>query len=93
MKRRLLSIFLVAAMIVSIFPITVFAGFSDAQGHWGQAEIEKWSAKGIILGSDNMFRPNDPITRGEMAVILDRVMRYQLKAENSFKDLGQRRYY
>ncbi len=107
MKRRLLSIFLVAAIIASIFPIAVFAEFSDVQGHWAQAvfaefsdvqghwaqaEIEKWSAKGIILGSDNMFRPNDPITRGEMAVILDRVMRYQLKAENSFKDLGQSWY-
>lgn len=92
MKRKLLSIFLVAAMIVSIFPITVFAEFSDVQGHWGQAEIEKWSEKGIIVGSDGMFRPNAPITRGEMAVILDRVMKYQVKADNSFKDLGQSWY-
>lgn len=92
MKKRILSVFLIVAMITLMLPTPAFAEFSDVQGHWGQKEIEKWSEKGIIQGSDNMFRPNAPVTRGEMAVMIDRIMKYQVKAGNSFKDLDQSWY-
>lgn len=38
------------------------------------------------------FEPNSPITRADMAVIIDRVMDYQTKAENTFADLGTAYY-
>lgn len=79
-------------MIISMLPARVSAAFSDVQGHWAQAEIEKWSEKGIIQGYNGIFRPNEPVTRAEMAVMLDRIMNYQEKADNLFNDLGQSWY-
>ena len=92
MRKRLVSILLTMVMLVSMLPVSASAAFSDVRGHWAQAEIEKWSEKGIVQGYGGMFRPNDPVTRGEMAVILDRIMKYQAKADNSFSDLDQSWY-
>lgn len=37
---------------------------------WAKDAIETLSAKGIIAGFNGMFRPNDTLTRGEMAKII-----------------------
>lgn len=69
--------------------ISFAADYPDIRGHWAEPELSKWIASGILEGSDNRFRPDDPVTRGEMAVILDRLMKYQKKSENAFSDLEQ----
>ncbi|MFR0924423.1 MAG: S-layer homology domain-containing protein, partial [Butyricicoccaceae bacterium] len=45
-----------------------------------------------IQGHDGDGEPNCPIIRADMAVIIDRVMDYQTKAENTFADLGTAYY-
>jgi len=80
------------AILIVIFTLgfssTVFATeFTDIDGHWAQDEIVKWSNNGLINGYEGKFNPNNTITRGEMAVIIDRLFDYQLSAENSFSDL------
>ncbi|MGE4485695.1 MAG: S-layer homology domain-containing protein, partial [Oscillospiraceae bacterium] len=95
MKKRVhksLAMLLAVCIIVMLFPATASAAYSDTQGHWAQTAVEKWSDLGILQGSDGMFRPDDPITRGEMAIIIDRIMQYQEKAQNSFTDLGDTFY-
>jgi len=95
MKNRIhksLACLLTLCMLVMLFPVTALAAFSDVQGHWAQSAIENWSDLGIIKGYDGAFRPNDPITRGEMAVVIDRVMKYQTVSINTFTDLGQAFY-
>ena len=47
---------------------------------------------GELNGYNEMFRPDDTITRGEMAVILDRMMYYTEKQQNTFTDLDQAFY-
>jgi uncharacterized protein YjdB len=96
MKRKLVSTLLVIAMLLFMLPIGTFAAltpsYSDSANHWAQPAIEKWSGMGIVKGLDGKFRPNDPITRGELAVIIDRIMKYQTAGKNSFSDLGQAFY-
>jgi len=46
--------------------------FIDARGHWAEKFIEAAASGGIIKGDDRGFRPNDPLTRAEAAVILSR---------------------
>ena len=47
------------------------AGFSDVeQGEWYYTYVNAAANTGIIAGSDGTFRPDDRITREEMAVIL-----------------------
>ena len=93
MKRRILSMALVGAMLLSAMSLTAFAAYSDVpESHWAGEAIEKWSGMGIVQGSEGQFRPGDAITRGEFAVIVDRMMRYQTKGQNVFTDLDQQYY-
>lgn len=55
------------------------AVFPDTEGHWAQSAIEKWSGEYRVLNGyeDGTFHPDDPITRGAFAGILNRFLRYQ----------------
>ena len=95
MKRKILSLILVFAMTVSLFTVgtgAVEPAYGDTAGHWAEATIESFSSLGLIEGYNGEFFPNKNITRGEMAVILDRLMDYQTAAKNSFSDLGEAFY-
>lgn len=46
----------------------------DVSGHWAEKSIRKAVRKGTMTGfPDGSFRPNDPLTRAELATILDRL--------------------
>jgi N-acetylmuramoyl-L-alanine amidase len=46
----------------------------DITGHWAEQSIRKAMEKGVMKGyGNNEFRPNEPVTRGQLAVILDRL--------------------
>ena len=50
--------------------------FKDvAETHWAAKAIDELSEKGIIKGyEDGTFRPDEPISRAEVAVMLSRLM-------------------
>ncbi|WP_409968586.1 S-layer homology domain-containing protein [Bengtsoniella intestinalis] len=65
--------------------------FTDVEGHWAQEVIEKWSEDyQIIQGyEDETFRPDDSITRGAFAGILNRFLNYQTASPAStFTDIA-----
>lgn len=97
MKRKFLSITLAICMITSILPITGLAAentYSDTSGHWANAAIERWSDYGVLSGYNGQFRPSDPITRAELASVLDKVMRYQGKSYVAdFSDIDASAWY
>jgi N-acetylmuramoyl-L-alanine amidase len=46
----------------------------DIIGHWAEQSIRKAIEKGVIKGhSDGRFGPDEPVTRAQLAVILDRL--------------------
>lgn len=46
----------------------------DITGHWAEQSIRKAMKKGIMKGKqDGTFAPNEPVTRAQLAVILDRL--------------------
>ena len=95
MKRKLLSLFLALTMTVSLFTVGASAAepiYRDTNGHWAAETIEGFSRLGLIEGYNGQFFPNNKITRGEMAVILNRLMSYQTASANSFSDLGDAFY-
>lgn len=63
------------------------SNYRDTMGHWAAEAITRMSGYQIINGYNGLFRPSDPITRGEMSVIIDRIMGYQKEADNTFVDL------
>lgn len=55
------------------------AMFRDIVGHWAQGNIEHLAQLGIVRGrEDGTFVPDAPITRAEVAVIVDRAIGYVL---------------
>ncbi|RLQ91621.1 GH25 family lysozyme [Falsibacillus albus] len=46
----------------------------DYEGHWAQASIEKAIRSGIMKGhTDGHWGPDEPLTRAQLAIILDRL--------------------
>lgn len=51
-------------------PVTV----DDITGHWAEAQIRRCMERGLMKGyPDGSFGPDKPVTRAELAVILDRL--------------------
>lgn len=48
--------------------------FKDTEGHWAQQSIDKAAQKGVVNGfEDGSFKPDEPVTRAQLCVILDRL--------------------
>lgn len=103
-RRKILAIITALTMIFGTFSMSFAAEetdasvvstpvFTDVTDHWGKEAIEKWAGFGIINGYEGIFRPDDSITRGELAVILDNMMDYQAAADNTFTDLQAGQFY
>lgn len=46
----------------------------DVTGHWAEAAIRRCMERGLMMGyPDGSFQPDKPVTRAELAVILDRM--------------------
>ena len=63
--------------------------FPDTEGHWAVESIRKAAEKGLVSGyGDGTFRPDLPVTRKQMAVILWRMAeKPQPAGASPFKDL------
>lgn len=49
--------------------------FTDMEGHWTQSEVDFWAERKIIHGHDDgSYKPDEPVTRGEFAVLLKRLL-------------------
>ena len=92
LKSVIVSSTLCMSMLANV-PMNAFAAnFEDVEFHWAKNAIEIWAEHGVIQGFEGMFRPDETITRAEMAVMIDKIMNYQEAAENTFSDLPQTWY-
>lgn len=78
-KKRFFAGALALVMAAGMAMTPASAVFTDTAGHWASSAIDKWSQEyGIIQGyEDGSFRPDNSITRGAFAGILDRFLKYQ----------------
>lgn len=88
----LIGSMLLAIPNTNIKAMNLESKFADINGHWAQQAIDRMSNYQIIKGYNGLFRPNDPITRAEMAIIIDGIMKYQRGAENTFSDVEEAFY-
>lgn len=57
--------------------VTTLAEFKDAKGHYAEAHINDLLKMGVVNGDGNgNFRPNDNITRGDVAIMVRNAIRY-----------------
>lgn len=98
MKKRIASSILIAAMSASLVTVPAFAvdgaTLNDIQGHTAESVIKSWVEYGVLRGgNDGKFHPDSTLTRAQMAAILNRMIGYQEKSENSFNDLAAGAWY
>jgi len=85
-------------LIIVMFMFTIVAGFSapqasaanlsDISRHWAQSQINDLVNKGIISGyPDNTFKPENAITRAELAVMVNKAFSFTNTTDIDFKDV------
>ena len=63
--------------------------FTDTKDHWAKGDIQAMTNAGYVSGySDGTFKPNEPITRVQVAAILNKVMS-TTDSESEQKTLAQ----
>lgn len=68
--------------------------FSDINGHWAKNVIEKWQDHGYINGyPDGSFKPDNPVTRAELAKILTLAFDLQESADITYDDIPDSEWY
>ena len=80
---------LVSAALAVVLTVTPAAAFVDIDYHWASGAIYKWSNEySIIQGyEDGTFRPDNSITRGAFAGIMDRFLKFQnISPAETFSD-------
>ena len=86
---RLGKILLLAGLVM-LLTVPASASFTDTEGHWAEESINKWSQEyGIINGyDDGTSRPDNSMTRGAFAGILDRFLQFQaVSSSDTFSDI------
>lgn len=94
--KKILSILLSLAMLCGLAVPTAFAAdsrYNDTTDHWAETAIERWSDYGIIEGYGDAFKPDNSITRGQMATILSKTLGLTEEAENPFSDISADDWY
>ncbi len=68
--------------------------FNDIKNHWAKDTIEKWKDRGVISGyPDGTFRPDNPVTRAELAKILTLAFDLQDKGTLAYGDVETENWY
>lgn len=94
-KNGIFRLLLVLLLLLSVAcpGISAAETYSDISGHWAKQAIERFSAEGVIKGSNGSFMPDMPIIRGDGAVIVSRLFGLSGKSEKAFSDVEESSYY
>lgn len=94
MKRIRFYLALLATVLIIPFIRTNALEFSDIDRSFAKSSIQKWSNRGVISGDRGKFMPDKSVTRGELAVILNRIFHFKNTSAkiHDFKDLKESFY-
>ena len=108
MKKRIVSLLLCLVTIFSLcsvsYGVTIeyedakgnrvkLNDFLDTKGHWAHDTILKCAEYGLVVGNNGKFMPNEPMSRGQFAVVVDRMLGLKTTAYNIYTDLPNDAYY
>lgn len=107
--KKSLSIFISCILLIFCFSMQVFGfetsyeneegktvkinDFLDTQGHWAHDTILRCADFEWISGYNGNFMPNDYVKRGDLALIIDRMLGLKTVSYNFFTDLSNNAYY
>lgn len=60
----------------------------DISGHWAERSVERWYETGLVRGfEDGTFRPDSPMTRSQLAVVLSNLLALPEGSASPFLDV------
>lgn len=66
----------------------------ERNAHWAQASLDNWKRNGIVRGYANgEIGPDRPVTRAELASMINRMFGFSAKSEESFADVNKNAWY
>ncbi len=100
MPKKVISVILTVCLLAVAFsPSLVFAGqTTDYNQHWAADSIEYLLDENIIQGYGNdpsyiTVRPNNPISRAEFAVVINKAFNYTKAEGSNFPDVPEGAWY
>ena len=96
MKRRFVAVLLSLCLILAFIPVSAMAvEFDDAQGHWAEAAIDRWSDAGVVSGvGNNDFDPEGEMDRAQAAAVFSQLLQITDEADISgFTDIPEDAWY
>lgn len=96
MKRRFVAVLLSLCLILAFIPVSAMAvEFDDAQGHWAEAAIDRWSDAGVVSGvGNNDFDPEGEMNRAQAASVFSELLRLTDEADiSNFIDIPDNAWY
>ena len=96
MKRFLSLTALILCLSILTSPPAAAASpaFTDISEHWAESTIERFADAGIISGfPDGSFRPNQNVTRAELAAIITRAFDLSEEVSFEFPDVDHEAWY
>lgn len=83
-------------MILAFIPVSAMAvEFDDAQGHWAEAAIDRWSDAGVVSGvGNNNFDPEGEMNRAQAASVFSELLQLTDEADiSNFTDIPDNAWY
>lgn len=79
----------ITILAMAIIPVNANQSkFTDIEGHWAEAVITKLQDAGYVEGyPDGTFRPNQPITRAELACMITKVFKLTEETGLDYTDI------
>lgn len=96
MKRRFVAVLLSLCLILAFIPVSAMAvEFDDAQGHWAEAAIDRWSDAGVVSGvGNNNFDPEGEMNRAQAASVFSELLQLTDEADiSNFTDIPDNAWY
>ena len=96
MKRRFVAVLLSLCLILVFIPVSAMAvEFDDAQGHWAEAAIDRWSDAGVVSGvGNNDFDPEGEMNRAQAASVFSELLQLTDEADiSNFIDIPDNAWY
>lgn len=81
----------VLVRMAGLTPAKSSSTFSDCSTHWARAYIDTAKKYGIVSGTGSSFEPDRPVTRAEIAVMLNNLLDLPA-ASGAFFDVAQSAY-
>lgn len=96
MKRRFVAVLLSLCLVMALIPVSAMAvEFDDAQGHWAEAAIDRWSDAGVVSGvGNNDFDPEGEMDRAQAASVFSELLQLTDEADiSNFTDIPDNAWY